>query len=155
LWRSISSTARGNSRSRQQTKMIGVIFAMYRFSDAGTKYRPAGDRCLRLARSACCIVEIATGLLHDDRRIEVVAQAGAEDMLTHLGAAGCSDNGGAWDRDRKDTGLGTEIDIEIFGFRGPILAQHSRHERERGFDTATHGPAASGVGDFNITRRAE
>src|SRR5690349_18789152 len=66
----------------------------------------------------------------DDRRIEMVVQAGAEDVLLHLGAEHML----SWS-ERIGIRCATQIDEEIFGLGRPIRSEQAE-EIERGFDAA-------------------
>src|ERR1700704_1009478 len=94
-------------------------------------------------------------VLRDHRGIEVIVQAGAEDMLVHLGAVDGGDRGSPGNRNCEGTRRCAEIDIEILGLRGPVVAEQSDQEGEGGFDATADGPAALGVGDFYVAREAE
>ena len=56
----------------------------------------------------------------NDRRVEVIVQAGAEDMLVHLGAVGRGNHGAAGNGNPEGARRRAEIDVEIFGLRGPV-----------------------------------
>ena len=78
------------------------------------------------------------------------AEAGAEDVLANLRAAGRGHDAGAGNCNGRATGLRAEIDIEIFGLRRPVPAQQFRQERQRRFDAAAHRPAGPGAGDLKL-----
>src|SRR3954452_20513395 len=95
------------------------------------------------------VLQSPRSVLRDHRGVEVIVQAGAEDMLVDPGAAGrdhrtrsCNE-AASWDAKRACRI--SEIDVEILGLRGPVVAQHAHQESERGFDAATDGPAAPGI----------
>src|SRR6218665_2986556 len=79
-------------------------------------------------------------VLRNDRAVEVIVQAGAEDVLGDLalvGHAGSNQIGGF-----------AEIDIEIFGLAGPLRPEQAE-QLERGFEASAGGPAGLGAGQVS------
>src|SRR6187402_2282456 len=98
------------------------------------KPRPQG-RGFRFQR--CREAWYLNSVLGDDRAVEVVVQAGAEDVLGDLGGRGCA--GG------DQVGAGAEIDIKIFGLGGPGRSEQAE-QLEGGLDAAADRVAVLGLG---------
>src|SRR4051812_13268894 len=73
----------------------------------------------------------ARSVLRNHRRcIEVIVQAGAEDMLVHLGAVGRGDRGSEGG-ENKASRRSAEVDIEVLGLGRPVVAEQTDEEGER------------------------
>src|SRR3979409_409253 len=92
-------------------------------------------------------------VFRDYRRVEVIVQAGAENVLMDLGAVGrhqcrtCTDS----PRDREGARRCAEVDIEILGLRRPVRPENAE-EGERRLDAAADRPAAFGVRNISGDR---
>src|SRR4051794_27574720 len=87
-----------------------------------------------------CLALSPRSVLRDHRGgVEVIVQPGAEDVLVNLGTVdGCDHRATGGGRNREGTCRCAEIDIKILGLRGPVVAQHTNQEGERGFDAASY-----------------
>jgi hypothetical protein len=87
---------------------------------------------------------LSRSVLRNNRAVEVIVQAGAEDVLGNLALADDAGN----DRVRSRA----EIDIEIFGLRGPVRSEQAK-QLERGLDASASSPAALGGRSVDQLRR--
>ncbi len=80
-----------------------------------------------------------TSVACDDRRVEVIVYAGAQEVFLHARGIGgrthAKDDAGCRGR--------AQIDVEVFGLGGPVRSQQAK-QGERRFDAGTCGPASSG-----------